>query len=269
MTDTGEYFGNADQIPLMHRGRNLWELMQDNPAYSFYGRMVSLCDPEDDAINKMLSLARLQGAASCQYYPIDQADGFCSELEALGMNAGRYEQCRGEKAAIESSRRILDEYQLPEDISVVVLDQSSSTKLVREVADVSLACGVMPVPGSVMRGTGRKGVCLAAVDDAGKVVATASSYLSNHPDGTRAKDAFWGMLATGEARRGERIGLILGAQSIVWMSENLGARSFNTGITADNASSMALCEKLGVIPSKWTFIACIDPEAMKNGSVTR
>ncbi len=269
MSDTGEYFGSAEQISLMQRGQKLWQLMKDNPAYSFYGRMVSLCDPKDDAVYKMLSLASLQGAASCQYYPIDQADKFCSELKAHGMNASRYEQCRGEKPALDISRKVLSEHQLPDDLSVVVLDQRSSTKLVSEVAKVSLACGVMPVPGSAMRGISREGVCLAAVDCAGKVVATASSYLSNHPNSTRAKDAFWGMLATDEARRGERIGLILGAQSIVWMWENLGACSFNTGITADNASSMALCGKLGVVPSQWTFIACIDPEAMGSGSVTR
>lgn len=269
MTECDELFGTPQQIALMQRGKDLWALMKDNPSYSFYGRMVSLCNPDKDAVEKMVALAKLQGAASCQYYPVADADRFCSELESHGIRPSRYEQCRGEKNALTASERILAQYRLPDDLSVVRLDESSSTQLVSDVAELSLACGVMPVPGSAMRSISREGICLAAVDAFGQTVATASSYLSNHPESPKAKDAFWGMLATQEDRRGLRIGQILGAQSIIWMWENLGARSFNTGITADNSSSMALCAKLCVTPSDWTFIACMDPTAFGIGSMTR
>lgn len=158
---------------------------------------------------------------------------------------------------------------LPSDLKILIVDAATPAKLVAEVAELSIACGVMPVPGPAMRGQVRDGICLVAVDAAETVVATASSYLCNHPESARAKDAFWDMLATSETRRGERIGKILGAETIVRMGEAFGVRSVNTGVTADNASSMALCASLGVPPSEWTFIGCIDPAAFGRASMTR
>ena len=75
----------------------------------------------------------------------------------------------------------------------------------------------MPVPGAFMRGQLRQGICLVATDGNGQPVATASSYVLHHPSSPRAPIVFWGMLATREDRRGEKIGLVLGAQAIVHM----------------------------------------------------
>lgn len=269
MPAADELFGSPEQVALMQRGNQLWELLRDNPRYSSYGRMVSLCEPDARALDQTVALVRLQGATSCQYYPADTADRFCAAIEAGGLRTSRYEQCRGEAGALAASRRVLDDSALPDELTLVAVDKDTSSELVADLAALSIACGVMPVPGTAMRGQSRRGICLAAVDAAGKVVATASSYMSNHPESAHANDAFWGMLATHEDWRGKGIAKVLGAHSIVWMWENLGARSFNTGITADNAASLAMCAKLGVTPSQWTFIGCMDPDAFGTGSITR
>src|SRR5271169_829168 len=122
------------------------------------------------------------------------------------------------------------------------------------------ASPVMPVPGSIMRGLARRGICLVATDQNQRPVATASSYMIHHPSSPRATDTFWGMMATREDRRGERIALLLGVEAIIHMWERHGARGFMTGVKADNAPSQALCNKLGVRATDWICASCIDQE---------
>ncbi|MCP5083743.1 MAG: GNAT family N-acetyltransferase [Alphaproteobacteria bacterium] len=269
MVEHQEYFGNAAQIDLAKRGNKLWMLLCNDPKYSFYGRMVSLCGPGDDAVARCAALANLQGAMSCQYYPANQADAFCAELESLHLNSSRYEQCRGEATAIEICRQTASNAALPDSVTLTEISNGSSVGQIRSVAELSLSCGVMPVPGWAMRGESRDGVCLVLEDEAGDAVATASSYMCNHPESPRGKDAFWGMLATREDWRGRGVAQVLGAEAIVRMADRYGAESFNTGVTADNAASLALCAKLGVTPSKWTFIGCVDPSTFGHGQITR
>jgi len=66
---------------------------------------------------------------------------------------------------------------------------------------------------------------------------------------------------------GEQIALMRRGQS-AWMWKNLSTRSFNTGINADNTSSLKLCARLGVTPSQWTFVGCMDPTAFGTGKIT-
>lgn len=175
MSDDDELFGNPDQVALMRRAGRLWTLLGDDPRYSFYGRMVSLSDPRDDAVERLGALATLQGAASCQYYPADRADRFCDDLNSVGFNAHRYEQCWGGADAIAAARRLLDEHALPADLAVVTVDAATPADLVADMAGLSISCGVMPVPGRTMRGLDRPGICLVATDPAGKAAATASA----------------------------------------------------------------------------------------------
>lgn len=81
---------DPEQITLMRQSKSLWQLVQYDPRFSYYGRMVSLRDPHDDAIEIMISLARHQGAGSCQYYPADSAVMFCAALEKQGLRAVRF-----------------------------------------------------------------------------------------------------------------------------------------------------------------------------------
>ena len=48
----------------------------------------------------------------------------------------------------------------------------------------------------------------------------------------------------------------------------LQARGFMTGVRADNASSQALCAKLGVGPTDWIYAQCID-RTLFSGAITK
>jgi hypothetical protein len=53
------------------------------------------------------------------------------------------------------------------------------------------------------------------------------------------------------------------------MWEHHVARSFMTGIRADNSSSQTLCKKLGVTASHWINVSCIDKEVFAGPFVTK
>jgi hypothetical protein len=264
-----EYFGSADRIALSRRSASLWSLLRNDARFAYYGRLVALSDPGPDAADILYAMAKLQGAAVSYFYPANAATGLFAELEQRGLATDRHEHFRGGEAALAASRKAREGFALPADLGVSAIDASTPRELVREVAELCQSCDVMPVPGSVMRGRAREGICLIATDRNGRPVATASSYMIHHPSSPRAKDAFWGMLATRKDRRGERIALLLGAQAIVHMWERHGARGFMTGVRADNASSRALCNKLGVSATDWIYASCIDREIFGGSSVTK
>ncbi|MEP0520884.1 MAG: hypothetical protein ABJO09_11575 [Hyphomicrobiales bacterium] len=264
-----ELFGTPSQISMMERARALWALVCNDPAFSFFGRSVTLCGPTDDAFERIAALARLQGGTACHYFPKTEVEAMGRELQEVGLNVSHHNHMRGTEAAYKASKALIDAMELPANITLGVVDMATPGEIVKDIADVSVSCGVMPVPGDAMRGHVRDGLCLAALDEAGTVVATSSSYMNNHPEGERATDAFWGMLATREDRRGERLGLYLGALAIVQMWENHGARAFNTGVTDGNAPSMAVCKKLDIAVTDWVFLLCTDPELFGDSTFTK
>jgi hypothetical protein len=157
----------------------------------------------------------------------------------------------------------------PSDLKISVIDGETPRELIADIAELCQSCDVSPVPGSIMRGLVRNGICLVATDTSGRAVATASSYMAHHPASPHARDAFWGMLATREDRRGQKIALLLGAQAIVHMWERHGARGFMTGVRADNLSSQALCNKLGLRSTDRIYAWCTDKELFARPSVTK
>ena len=264
-----EYFGSADRIALARRSASLWRLLRDDPRYAYYGRLVAASDPGEDAVDILHALAKVQGASVAYFYPASAAESLFAQLEARGLATDRHEHFWGGEAAMTASREALRSLALPDDLTVSTIDAGTPRALVRDVAELCESCDVMPVPGSIMRGQGRDGICLVATDRDGRAVATSSSYMLHHPSSAHARDAFWGMLATREDRRGERIALILGAQAIVHMWERHGARGFMTGVRADNLSSRALCNRLGVSASDWIYASCVDRELFAGQSVTK
>jgi hypothetical protein len=267
--DDDEFFGSPDRIALARRGARLWSLLRNDARFGYYGRLVALSEPGQDTADILSAMAGLQGAAVSYFYPADAAQGLFSQLEDRGLATDRHEHFRGGEAALAASRRALEDLALPADLSVFAVDNDTPRDVVADVAGLCLSCDVMPVPGSVMRGRSQQGICLVAVDRDRRAVATASSYMLHHPSSPRAKDAFWGMLATREDRRGERIALLLGAQAIVHMWERHGARGFMTGVRADNLSSQALCRKLGVVETDWIYASCIDKVMFDGASITK
>lgn len=263
-----EFFGDPQRVALSRRSLNLWTLVRDNSRFAYYGRLVSLTDPRDDTAEILAALARLQGAAVSYFYPASDAPALFATLEAWGFATDRHEHYRGGEEALIASRKVLGEQSLPADLAVSVVNSDTPGELVRAIAELSQSCDVMPVPGAFMRGQVRPGVCLVATDGSGRPVATASSYVMHHPASPRATDVFWGMLATRQDRRGEKIGLLLGARAIVHMWETHGARGFMTGVRANNTSSQALCARLGVRATSWIYAQCID-RSIFAGTITK
>lgn len=264
-----EFFGTPDNIALSRRSAILWSLLRDNPRYAYYGRLVALSDPAGDAADILYAMAKLQGAAVAYFYRADAAAGLFAQLEERGLITDRHEHFRGGETAFAASRKAQEVFEFPADLTTSIIDADTPRELLGEVAELCQSCGVMPVPGSAMRGLERKGICLVATDQNGRPVATASSYMPHHSSSPHATDAFWGMLATREDRRGQRIALLLGAQAIVQMWEHHGARGFMTGVRADNAPSQALCRKLGVRATDWIYAWCMDKELFGRSSVTK
>ena len=269
MSIEDEFFGSPERINLSRRSLDLWRLLRDDPRFAYYGRFVALSGAREDTADILAALARVQGAAVGYFYPAADAEALFAELEARGLATDRHEHYFGGEEAVVAGRKVLSEHTLPSDLTVSVVDADTPAGLVRAIAELSLACDVTPVPGMAMRGGLQKGVCLVALDDNGQPVATASSYVLHHPSSPRSTIVFWGMLATREDRRGEKIGLVLGAQAIVHMWERHGARGFMTGVRADNASSQALCAKLGVSLTDWVYASCVDRTQFGGGSITK
>jgi len=253
----------------MKRSAALWSLLKDNPRYAFYGRTVALSDVADDAADILCALARLQGVGVAYYFPKESAANLFATLEARGFSTDRHEHYWGGESAYRASRAMLATHSLPQDLSLSALDRQSPRAFVAEVAELCQSCDVMPVPGPIMRGQALHGITFVASDEHGRPVASASSFVLHHPSSPHARDVFWGMLATREDRRGEKIALVIGAKTIVHMWEMEGARGFMTGVRKDNASSQALCNKLGVNDTEWIYAQCLDAGILGSSSLTR
>lgn len=269
MLSDEELFGSPSSIALMKRSAALWSLLKDNSRYAFYGRTVALSDIADDTADILCALARLQGAGVAYYFPKLSAPDLFATFEARGFAIDRHEHYRGGESAYQASRAILATHSLPQDLTLLALDRDTPGAFVAAVAELCQSFGVMPVPGAVMRGQIRRGINFVAVDGNGRPVASASSFVLHHPSSPHARDVFWGMLATREDRRGEKIALLLGAKTIVHMWENEGARGFMTGVRNDNASSRALCNKLGVSDTEWIYAQCLDTRILGSSSLTK
>ncbi len=58
------------------------------------------------------------------------------------------------------------------------------------------------------------------------MLAAGGAYMSYHPNSPRFDEAFWGMLATHESARGQRLACWLGAELIMRMADNMAHADF-------------------------------------------
>lgn len=264
-----EYFGSASKIGLMRRSRLLWSLLCDDPRFSYYGRSIFVSDERPDSAILMASLARLTGASCASFFPKSSVEQLFAELNAMGLSTDRHEHYRGEEEAYESAKKAVREIATPGGVTITQTGPDTHQRLLAGLAALWGDCGVMPVPGSVMRGSLRRGVVFAAIDEHGKPVSAAASFVMHNPRSGRADDVFWGMLATRDEWRGKKLGLLLGAQAIVHMWEKEGARAFSTGVRAENRPSQALCGKLSVRDTDWAYAWGLDAGLLGGDSITR
>jgi len=264
-----ECFGTPENIAAMGRSAALWSLLRNDPRFAYYGRLVALSQPVEHTADVLSSLARLQGASACYFFPKSGMDTLFAELERKGLSSDRHEHFQGGQSAYEAARSVLSDHRMPSDLSVTCLDHDTPDAFLAEVIKLMESCSVMPVPASFLRGLQGNGTCLVARDATGAPVAVATSIFMHPADSIHANTVFWGMLATRPDRRGQKVALILGAQVIVHMWEEKGARGFMTGVRQDNASSTALCNRLGVADTDYAYAVCIDPQTLGRNSVTK
>ncbi|WP_298434240.1 N-acetyltransferase [uncultured Jannaschia sp.] len=269
MTDH-EVFGTDEQRALLRRGRAMAELVAGDPRYSYYGRTVGLMTPEDGDLDRLSALIRVQGNASYAAVPTDDAAAIAGDLTARGFVPVRYDTWEGGADALEAARDVVARHELPDDLTLVTLDAATAPGTVASFAAMALGCGVLPLSGDVMRGAAGPAICVAAVDGAGAVMSCAASAAYAHPDHpTCGGQAWWGMLATDPARRGERLALILGAHAMLEMARRFELSRFMTGVARGNAPSEAVCRRMGLAVAGHEVVGAADPGALAGGRMTK
>ncbi|WP_428687243.1 GNAT family N-acetyltransferase [Roseibium sp.] len=263
------FFGTPQSIAAMKRSAALRSLTRADPRFAYYGRLVALSRPVDNTADVLCDLARLQGASACYFFPKTGIGDLFQDLEDRGFSTDRHEHFLGGEAAYAAAKDALSAYSLPEDLSLCRLDENTPDSFVAATVELMEACEVMPVAGSFLRGQQGNGLCLVATGPDGTPVAAVASFFMHPEGGPHARTVFWGMLSTRPDRRGQKIALLLGAQAIVHMWQDKGARAFMTGVRSNNASSTALCNRLGVVDTEWTYAVCIDQETLGRASVTK
>lgn len=265
-----EFFGSEAQITVSKRARDLWNLCSNDPRFSYNGRIVTINgDIGPETAEVLAALARVQGSTTCHFFPRDQAKATSEAIKALGLSSNQWDFYYGQKTAYEAAKNILAKYQLPSDLKVERITPEINAAKVADLAGMAADCGVMVMAGRVMRGLDIEGVTLGAFDQSGAAVSSAWGYKCYHPESGLSDNAFWGGLTCREDRRGQKIALILGAMSIIKLWEDHGVRGFCTGITPGNAPSVAVCKKLGVLPSDWVGLGVTDPDMFHGGSLTK
>jgi len=77
------------------------------------------------------------------------------------------------------------------------------------------------------------------------------------------------MLATDPSRRGERLSLILGADTVLESHRSFGFTQFFTGVASGNAASEAVCTKLGLTRRTGISLTMGDPNLVPGGRMTK
>jgi RimJ/RimL family protein N-acetyltransferase len=265
-----EFFGSDDQRALLRRGRGLAAVLAQDRRYSYYGRTVGLPGPEDGDIDHLAALAIVQGSATYLAVPLDQVDAIKASIVARGLVPMVYDRWQGSGLAIAAARQVVATYSLPDDVTIQRLDASTADGHLASLAEMALGCGVLPPCGEVLRGLLRPAVCLVAIDRSSKVVSCAASAAYAHEDHPKqGRQAWWGMLATDPARRGQKLSLVLGAHALLEMESRFGFGHFMTGVEPGNAPSEAICARMGLSKGQYAVIGCTDPRALASGRMTK
>lgn len=265
-----EYFGTDEQRALLRRGRKLFDLLGHDTRYSDYGRTVGLVEPEAGDIDALAALVSVQGNSNYAAVPVDDVRETMVALQARGLSPLHYAKWEGGSDALSKAVTIVETLQIPDDLTLSVMDASTPDSHVAALAEMALGCGVLPICGEVLRGLLHPAVCVYAHDPAGRVVSCAAASRFTHPDhATLAGQAWWGMLATDPSRRGEGLALVLGAHALIEMETRFGIREFMTGVVPGNAPSEAVCTRMGFAPGRFGIVGCADPKALSGGRMTK
>ena len=262
-------YGSSEQIAVVRRAAALRALVADDPRFSFQGRTVSLAGDRPDAADTVIALVRLQGYASAQFIPRARGEGLTDAYAAAGLTPVIWDQYWGHAKAISASRSFIEEFEAPDGVALHEVTPDTPDDTIHAICAASIGAGVLPLPGSAMRGVGLRGVFLYATGPGGEVIAVGGGSMAYHPENEYAEEAFWGMLGTAEAWRGRRLACWVGAEAIVRLAERFGANGFSSGVKPDNPASQAMCTRLGVTQGETIYAGATDPVLMGAGPVTR
>lgn len=269
MTALQDIFGSPAQRAVLARGRAMYDLLRDDPRYTYYGRAVGLATAQDGTLQQLRALVQLQGNGTNNDVPRDDVDAMSANLSALGLSVTRYVRFEGGAEALSAARSLRDTA-LPDDLSLVWITPDLPQPARQAFADMALDCGVLPPSLEMLSGALKPGLACMAVDGAGRAVscAAAASYLHpDHRDGSSV--CWWGMLATRPERRGERLSLLLGALTLTEMAERHGFHRFMTGVVDGNAASEAVCKRMGLTDTGRDIVVVADPAQLPGGRMTK
>jgi hypothetical protein len=265
-----EVFGSAQQQAFLRRGRAMYDLLEHDPRYTYYGRGVGLATPDDGSLDRLAALVALQGNSSLGTVPDGRLPSLCDAVEARGLSVTRYARWAGGTDALAAARGIVADTPPPDDLTLCQISPATRGDALEQLAAVALACGVVPPAGAVLRGVRRPGVAFVALDCDGRGVACAGAAAFLHSD--LADDdgyCWWGMLATLPERRGARLSLLLGAMAMIAMYDRYGATSFFTGVEVGNSPSEAVCTRIGLRPEGASILVAADPSLIPGGRLTK
>lgn len=265
-----DYFGNAAQISLLRRGRALFDLTDTDPQLTYYGRTVGLSSPNGQSMDRLAALIALQGSGSVAIVDDSDIEHWKAEAQRRDLSVTHYARWLGAHEATQTARALLDHHPLPPDLTIVRMGPDTPPEAMAQLAAVSLACGVLPPSGAVLRGIRKPGLAIVALDRNGKGVACAGAASFLHPGHPLGQQqCWWGMLATLPERRGQRLALILGAMALIEVQERYGFIEVFTGIEPGNAPSEAVCTRLGLHREGNSVLTIADPNLLPGGRLTK
>lgn len=265
-----DYFGTEAQQVLLHRGRALFDLTRDATHFTYYGRAVGIFSPQDAPFEHLSHLAGLQGNTNYARVPLAEMTALSDEAEHSGFVPLRYARWEGGNTALQMAQQTLVDRPLPNPLKTAWLSPETPQEIRASLADMALACGVLPPNLAVLSGALRPGLCLMALDEAGTVVSCAAAAAFSHPKHALGQhECWWGMLATDPAWRGHGLSLLLGAKVMLHMNQRHGFSRFFTGVEPGNAPSEAVCARLGLSASDSGILGMADPGLLPGGRMTK
>lgn len=265
----GEYFGSAGQQALQRRSENLWALVKDDPRFATHGRAVGLADYSEDNLPLQLAIARLQGVCPMEGLTQSQTETRKAELAAEGMKTDAFTAWHGEAESFAAARALLERRALPDDLTVRETGPDTPPEDLQALDAFTQTCEVLLPMGSFLRGRQSPSVFLYAQDREGRIVGASASVRQFHPDHPKTERAWWGMLATDPARRGQGIAILLGAMAMTAMQDKFGYTACFTGIRKGNSASEALCSKLKLVETREIILLALDPAMFGGDKVTK
>ena len=254
------YFGSSDNQRIQRNAEAIWDLIKNDPRYCCHGRAVSLAEESKENIQLQASLSLLQGIGICDSVSPSNIDFRRSELEKLGLQVEQMEIFLGGSHTITSARSVVSARKLPGDLKLLYIDEDTPKSVLQKIDAFTQHYGASLPMESFLIKPGTRSICIAALDGDGNVVGTSAAGAHFHQNHARCDEAFWGMLATHEDRRGQGIALLLGALCMLAMHERHGFDKFFTCIKRGNTPSERLCTNLGLKPNGTSAVFSIDPD---------